>query len=183
MKRDEFVRTMCSMGLCSLVSSGAWAEAAEQSANPELDELKWKLDFVRKRMAKLVGIVNANVDDATRKKIFVSLGQECSKMMLDITGPYKGKPAEFLEEIKKRWAKETAYDPAKGTIRVTDKSNHCTCSLVDEKLMPSSFCDCTLGWQKETYSMILGQPVEAELEESILRGGKQCTFRMHTIKT
>jgi predicted hydrocarbon binding protein len=183
MKREEFLQTLCSMGLCSLLGSGTWAGAAEQSANPEVDELKWKLNFVRQRFAKLVGILDAHLDEPARKKIFASLGRECARMMVDITGPYQGRPAEFLEDIKKRWAKETSYDAEKGTIRVVDQSNHCTCSLVDEKLTPPAFCDCTLGWQEETYSMILGQPVRAELEESILRGGKQCAFRVHTIQT
>jgi predicted hydrocarbon binding protein len=35
-----------------------------------------------------------------------------------------------------------------------------------------------LGWQKQTYSAILGKPVEAELEESILRGSGRCVFRI-----
>jgi hypothetical protein len=43
---------------------------------------------------------------------------------------------------------------------------------------PPDFCNCTLGWQKEAYSAILGRPVEAELEESILRGGSRCVFRI-----
>jgi hypothetical protein len=45
-------------------------------------------------------------------------------------------------------------------------------------MTPGSFCDCTLGWQEEAYSEILGRPVKAELEESILRGGKRCVYRM-----
>jgi predicted hydrocarbon binding protein len=183
MKRDEFFRTVCTMGFCSFASMGFLAEGAEQSTNPELDELKWKLDFVRKRFAKLVGILNANLDENTRDKVFESLGRECARMFLDITGPYKGKPKEFLEEIKKRWAKETSYDEDTGSIRVVDKSNRCTCALVDEKLTPPAFCNCTLGWQKETYSMILGQPVEAVLEESVLSGGKRCVFRIQPTNT
>jgi predicted hydrocarbon binding protein len=179
MKRDEFFRTMCSMGLCSFAGMTMMAEEAQPSSNPEVNDLKWKLDFVRKRFAKLVGILDANLDETTRNKVFESLGRECARMFIDITGPYKGQPREFLAEIKKRWAKETEYDEATGRIRVVDKSDRCTCALVDEKLTPPAFCNCTLGWQKETYAMILGQPVEAELEESVLRGGKRCVFRVH----
>jgi hypothetical protein len=73
------------------------------------------------------------------------------------------------------------YDDAKGTIRIVDKSPTCTCPLVRQNLTPPSFCDCTLGWQKEAYSAVVGRPVEATLEESILRGGKKCVFRIQIL--
>jgi len=38
-----------------------------------------------------------------------------------------------------------------------------------------------LGWQVEAYSTILERPVTAELEESILRGGKRCVYRITVI--
>ena len=181
MKRDEFIKGLCSMGVCSCASMALYATGsarAEEKPSEEIEALKWKMDFMRKRFAKLVGLLDANLDETTRHKIFESLGRECAEMFKDITGPYVGRPEAFLEEIKRRWAKETEYDARTGRIRVVDKSNHCTCALVDEALTPSSFCHCTLGWQKETYSMILGKPVDAELEESILRGGKRCVFRV-----
>jgi len=186
MKRDEFIKAICSLGACSCASMALYSPnvaGAEEKPNEDLEALKWKMDFMRKRFAKLVGILDANLDENSRKKVFESLGRECARMFVDITGPYKGRPKEFLEEIKKRWAKETTYDEAKGMIRVVDRSDHCTCALVDEKLTPPAFCDCTLGWQKETYSMILGEAVDAELEESVLRGGKRCVFRVQAIST
>jgi hypothetical protein len=38
-----------------------------------------------------------------------------------------------------------------------------------------------LGWQKQTYSAILGKPVEAELEQSLLRGGSRCVYRIQVV--
>jgi hypothetical protein len=54
--------------------------------------------------------------------------------------------------------------------------------MVKEGVTPPSFCDCTLGWQEAAYSTILGRPVRAELEESILRGGKKCIYRIRVIE-
>jgi hypothetical protein len=34
---------------------------------------------------------------------------------------------------------------------------------------------------KQTYTDILGKPVEAELEESILRGSTHCVFRIQVV--
>ncbi|MBZ5514112.1 MAG: hypothetical protein LAN62_04565 [Acidobacteriia bacterium] len=155
---------------------------AEEKPNEEIEALKWKVNFMRVRFAKLVGILSDTLDEATRRKVFESMGRECARQFMDLTGKFAGHPEAFLEEIKKRWAKETEYDQAAGRIRVVDRSNHCTCAFVDEQLTPPAFCDCTLGWQKETYAMILGQPVDAELEESILRGGKQCSYRIQAVK-
>jgi predicted hydrocarbon binding protein len=185
MNRGEFVRTLCTLGACSCASfalAGRASALAGEDSKAELEGLKWKLDFMRKRFAKLVGILSDNLDAGTRKKVFESMGRECARMFFDITGKFAGEPEAFLEEIKKRWAKETEYNQEAGKIRVVDKSDHCTCAFVDEKLTPPAFCDCTLGWQKETYAMILGEPVDAELEESVLRGGKRCIFRVQAVR-
>ena len=69
-------------------------------------------------------------------------------------------------------------DERAGLIRVVDKGHTCSCPLVKQGLTPPEFCDCTLGWQEEAYSKMLGRPVKAELEESILRGGRRCVFRI-----
>jgi hypothetical protein len=186
MTRDEFIKGLCTLGACScagwMLGVGGSARA-EEKPNEEVDALKGKLNFMRVRFAKLVGILSDKLDESDRKEVFESMGRECARQFMDLTGKFAGKPEAFLEEIKKRWAKEAAYDPAAGTIRVVDKSEHCSCAFVDEQLTPPAFCDCTLGWQKETYTMILGQPVDAELEESILRGGKQCAYRMRVVKS
>jgi hypothetical protein len=78
-----------------------------------------------------------------------------------------------------RW--NSCHDAAAGTIRVFDRSTTCTCPLVDQRLTPRNFCDCTIGWQKEVYSAIVGRPVDAILEESILRGGKRYVFRIQIL--
>ena len=43
---------------------------------------------------------------------------------------------------------------------------------------PGEFCDCTLGWQEEAFSTVLGKPVAVVVEESVLRGSSRCSFRI-----
>jgi predicted hydrocarbon binding protein len=38
--------------------------------------------------------------------------------------------------------------------------------------------NCILGWQKAAFSTVLGKPVTVEIEESVLRGGSRCSFRI-----
>ena len=94
---------------------------------------------------------------------------------------YKGNIKGFLEEDRRNWMVEADYDEAKDTIRIVDKGPSCSCPMVKVEVTPPSFCDCTLGWQVEAYTEILGRPVTAELEESILRGGKKCIYRIKVI--
>ena len=111
-----------------------------------------------------------------------ALGGKCADTFRsELIDRYKGNIKGFLEEGSRNWMAEADYDEVKGTIRIVDKGPSCTCSMVTVGVTRGSFCDCTLGWQEEAYSEILGRPVKAELEESILRGGKRCVYRMQVI--
>lgn len=155
--------------------------AAAEPGNPEAEWLKGELDGVRIRYAKLVNILDATLDDAQKKKVFDGLGRQCAEMFRSQTiDKYKGNIDGFLQSLQTPggWVEKVEYDKAAGTIRIQDKASKCTCPLVKNGLTPSLQCLCTLAWQRETYSGILGRPVEAELEESILRGSKRCVFRI-----
>ncbi len=181
MTRDEFLK--CTVGMCSCAAYAMLPQsvAMAESENPEMDALKWKVDASKKRFAKLVGILNDTLDEPTRKNVFERLGRACAQDYRNLTDEYKGNVKGFLDLIQQKWVEKAEYDEKAGTIRIVDKSKTCTCPLVKESLTPSTFCDCTLGWQKETYSALLGKPVEVELEESILRGGKRCVFRITVV--
>jgi predicted hydrocarbon binding protein len=136
---------------------------------------------MQKRFARLVELLNQNLDEGTRKKVFESLGRDHGREYRFLTDKYKGNIEGFLNDIRTQWVEKAEYDAAKGTIRIVDKSTTCTCPLVKKGLTPPSFCDCTLGWQEEVYSAVTGRPVEASVEESLLRGGDRCVFRMQIL--
>ncbi len=172
MTRSGFLKC-CAAGACACVPTTA-AEPAED----QIHALQWKVDFAQRRFAKLVEIIDASVDEPVRRKIWESLGRDHAREYRSLTDKYKGDLKGFLAEIQRQWVKAVEYDEAAGTIRVIDKSPVCTCPLVRTNLTPKSFCDCSVGWQKEAYSAVTGRPVEVEVEESILRGGQKCVFRI-----
>jgi hypothetical protein len=149
-----------------------------QTTTPEEAELKKRIDACQVRFAKLVGILNRNLDPPLRKKIFESLGRECARQYQDLTGKYTNDLKGFLAMAQTQWVEKVEFDEQAGTIRIVDKGPHCSCPLVKPGSTPPEFCDCTLGWQKGACSAMLGRPVEAELEESILRGGRRCVVRI-----
>lgn len=173
----------CSLGMCSCAATVflPTETAQAQPGNAEMDALKGKLDFVQKRFAKLVEILNENLDEPARKKVWESLGRDHARDYRSLTDRYKGNLRGFLDDIQKQWVEKAEYDEQAGTIRITDKSPVCTCPLVKQGLTPQDFCNCTLGWQKEAYSAVVGRPVGVVLEESILRGGKKCVFRIQIL--
>ena len=183
--RKEFVKccaALCAAGVCSTAKAAqtGTAEGAPERCDAEqLNAVRGKLENGQLRFARFVETMEKDFDAPERKRLFNGFGRQCARTY----GPalidrYKGNLRGFLDEGLRGWMAEATYDEAAGAIRIVDKSPHCTCPLVKEGSTPPSFCDCTLGWQEEAYSEILGRPVHAELEESILRGGKRCVFRI-----
>jgi hypothetical protein len=178
--RSEFLKC-CAAGVCSCVALISPELASAETSTSNVDQLQGQLEAARIRYAKLVSILEQNLDEATRKRIFDSLGRECARQFRSRTfDKYKGDLAGFLKSVEgpDGWAVKAEYDEKAGIIRVFDRGPHCSCPLVKEGLTSGAQCDCTLGWQRETYSAILGRAVDGTVEESILRGGKRCVFRM-----
>jgi len=46
------------------------------------------------------------------------------------------------------------------------------------KTLSPTYCLCSVGYVREMHERVLGRPVEVELADSVLRGGKRCRFRM-----
>jgi hypothetical protein len=178
--RNEFLKC-CAAGVCSCGALISAEPARAETSTPNVEQLQGQLEATRIRYAKLVSILEKDLDEATLGKIFDSLGRECARQFRSRTfDKYKGDLRGFLKSVEgpDGWAVKTEYDEEAGIIRVFDRGPHCSCPLVKEGLTSGAQCDCTLGWQRETYSAILGRPVDGAVEESILRGGKRCVFRM-----
>jgi predicted hydrocarbon binding protein len=188
MDRKAFLKC-CATAACSCVVPGSHQEHAllAQSgdrvplSDQEKEDLKWKLNAVQVRFAKLVNILNDILDQPEKKKVLQRLGGECAQSYRDLVEKYKGNLMGFLDHVQKAWVEKVEYDEKAGTIRIVDKARQCTCPFVKQGITPKDFCNCTLGWQKATYSALLGRPVEAEIGESILRGGTQCIFRIRIL--
>ena len=187
--RKDFVKNcvaaVCATGLCSEVSTTE-ARASDDpphSCDPkEFANVRDRADAARLRFSKLVEILETRLPENERKQTLHALGAKCADTYkAALIDRYKGNIKGFLEEGRRLWMAEADYDEAKGTIRIVDKGLSCSCPMVKVGVTPPSFCDCTLGLQVEAYSTILGRPVTAELEESILRGGKKCVYRIRVI--
>jgi hypothetical protein len=65
---------------------------------------------------------------------------------------------------------------------------YCHCPWVKEALLeseqpiPPVFCNCSAGYYKAYWEIVLDQPIEVDVAESILDGGDVCTFAVYLPK-
>lgn len=173
MKRKEFVALALGLGASCCASATGLAQSGE-TKSPELEDLERKIEFMQKRIARLIRAL----DEPARQEVLETMGRECAKESGSFLERFRGKPDEFLEEARKQWVESATYDREAGTVRIVGHSKPCACAFVKPGLTPADFCNCSLGWQKEFYSAIFGEPVDAELEQTVLRGASYCASRI-----
>jgi predicted hydrocarbon binding protein len=184
MKRKDFFKDICKYGLCSCAAfsflSNEKTYASSDDPDQEVKNLTWKLEFINKRFARLLDIMDSSLEDGKKREILEKLGRECAKDFSDDAMKFKGDIQGFLDDIGKKWVEKAEYDKDKGIIRIFDRKREaCFCPFINSSLVSSdTMCYCSIGWQKEIYETLTGKPVEVEITDSILKGGEQCSFNI-----
>ena len=179
MDRKNFFKKACLYGICSCAGFSFVANSQVFAATQTKvgNETDWKIDFVQARFSKLIEILNSTVSEETKNKILENLGRECSQESKGNFEKFKGNLEGFLKNIQESYAQKASYDNDKKEITIVGiKTDSCFCPFVDLKKMSKDFCNCTLGWQKETFKTILGQEVSVNIDASVLRGGESSNF-------
>ena len=175
MDRKEFLKRACELGVCgcalNLLGSPGPLLAAD---TPSEDQ---RLLFARYQLAKLLGAMAAGVPAETRAGVLEGTGRECARLgQLGVR--FRGDPESYFATAQKAWGTEFAWDKERGVITVTVAAGPCGCPLVDPKRTPSVWCNCSVGYQKESFEAIFGRPVQARLKETKLAGGARCVFEL-----
>lgn len=174
MNRKDFLNKVCGLGTCACMFPGLFNNQ-DVYANENYDN-SWKEGFVQYRFTKLMDIIDETLDDVTKNKIIQNLGKECSKRSgINI---YKNNLQGFFEHLKNKFGENATLDKDRNIIRVETAERECFCPMFDSKKVSKSICQCSVGWQVQTYETILGQTVEAECIESVIRGGNKCVFEI-----
>ncbi len=174
MDRKIFFKSVCGLGICSCIGTGLLTSC--KVFDVKNNETDWKESFIKFRFAKLIGILDLTLDENTKNKIIENLGKECSKNSLAMK--YVNNIDGFFNELHDRWGEKASYDKEKGFIRIETPERDCVCPFVDSKTISKSVCQCSVGWQTQTYNTILGKEVEAKCVESVVRGSKRCVFEI-----
>lgn len=175
MDRKEFLKGVCGLGVCGCVLNlfGA-AEPLLAAEAPKEDQ---RLLFVRYQLAKLLGFMAAGAPAGTCAGILEKTGRECAKLG-QLGARFKGDPERYFATAKKNWGTEFTWDKEKGVVTVAVAEGECGCPLVDPKRTPALWCNCSVGYQQESFEAIFGKPVQVALKESKLSGSKRCVFEV-----
>jgi predicted hydrocarbon binding protein len=179
MDRKKFLNA-CGLGICSCVGAGLLSNGNLNAA--ELQQTDWKEPFIKRRYAKLIDILDSTLDEKTKNKIMESLGKECAKDP-EFSKKYINNPEGFFSEIHNRWGENATYDKEKGFIRIETPERDCACPFVDSKIISKSVCQCSVGWQTQTYNTIFCKDVAVKCVESVVKGSKRCVFEIQILNT
>ena len=177
MDRKHFLKNACGLGICSCVGAGLLTGGTASAADQELTP--WKDQFIKHRFAKLIDILDESLDETTKNEIIEKLGRECS--LNSLAQNFKGDVDGFFNKIHQRWGENANFDREKGIIKIEMPERDCVCPLIDSKKISKSVCQCSVGWQTQTYETILGKKVEAKCVESVIRGSTKCVFEVQIL--
>jgi hypothetical protein len=178
MDRKEFFENVCKYGACScagmMLLSPANLPANEDT--PEEKKEDWRIGFMQNRIAKLVEGMDDKLDKETMISLLEDMGRHCAKGNSENYVKFKGDLYGYLKSIEK-WVDKAEHDEENGIIKLIGKKNSsCFCPFVDISKMPKEFCNCTKGWNKETYEAIIGKQVDVRIDTTVLWGGERCSF-------
>lgn len=133
-----------------------------------------------KWITRLIAGLDEHVDETTRAAILEQCGRQCQS------------PA-FIKKAKDIYKKSSNIDDFLHRFEQVYKNLHregsdvyivypkCYCPQVNKipkGKLSGTYCNCSRGWAKALFEGALDRPVEVVMEESIIKGDKQCRFRV-----
>jgi predicted ArsR family transcriptional regulator len=144
----------------------------------------WRLRFVKRRYARLMGILSDKMDEKALSAVLRELGTYCSSTDARLA-QFRGDMEGYRAHVKQTASgDDVTFDQERGLITVTSPERaDCFCPLISvQSHTPPVVCNCSLGWHQATWETVTGKKVRVELTESVLRGGKRCVFRIHVLE-
>lgn len=184
-------------GTCLCAAVGGLNKLYAQEEGPKMSEPEKKprseerIAFAEKWVKRFIDVLDNNLDENTRKKIMMANGKACLLAWYKEIGR-QVKPVtleQFTNWIKNK-VKDGSYQCEGNVIYfqymsaaetgLPSDEGACLCTLVETKPegLSGTYCHCSVGYVKEMHEQYLGRPVEVELIESVLRGGKRCRFKI-----
>jgi len=193
MERRNFIisggRCCIAAGVCTLIPNSAFTDigSAQQEIKHSCEE---RMEFAGKWLERFMDVLDSGLDEKTRNSIMEENGKACASAYLKSSGKKDPKVVPFDEFLKRAAEnKDGTYQVDGKALYMTYLSNYqgkvaseniCLCPFVENKpeKLSRTYCRCSVGYIKEIYSRVFGQPVKVELLSSVLHGDKRCRFRI-----
>ncbi|NHJ46852.1 MAG: hypothetical protein FK733_03600 [Asgard group archaeon] len=139
-------------------------------------------EYLKERNANFIKLLEKHRDEKTlfyTQEIDDEVVEHCRNNPQIESGVRKGNIvyAEKIPYMTKKFLKETDEN--------MKNYYYCHCMWVREALktgnvkVPSKFCECSAGYYKNQWDVILDQPVNVDVVETILDGNPRCLFAIH----
>jgi len=195
-KRKEFLAALGKTGACACAAAaGMSAALAEQTAatkpgDKTVERAAKRMEFGDGWVRRFFEVLDKTLDEPARRKLMIANGRSCYAAY---AGPPKQKPAPDALERFKAWVAEkgkergyaiegdavTSEFTSSAETGQASPESICLCPMVEAQKagqISATYCLCSVGYVKESHERMLGRPVEVELVDSVLRGGKRCKF-------
>jgi hypothetical protein len=199
-KRKDFLAALGKggAGLCMCAAAaGMRAAFAGQTApakpgEKSVERAAKRMEFADGWLRRFFEAMDRTLDDPTRKKLMMANGKSC---FAAYAGPPRKQPGPDALEKFTAWVAQQGKDKGYsiegkvisfefvGSAETGQASpeNLCLCPMAEAQKpgqISPTYCLCSVGYVKEMHERMLGRPVEVELVDSVLIGGKRCRFRM-----
>ena len=187
MDRKTFFKEACKMGLCTctglaLLFNDSKAEEAEEKKPEEPSPQQKQITTMQTRFANLISIMDEKMADEDKEALLIALGNACADQSVGYYSAFAGDPEGFVAKVQESWAESAEYNKEEKTVVVRGKKqDKCGCAMVDNDQTPKSFCNCSRGWMETAFGVVMGTPVKATIQESVLQGGERCTFLIKAV--
>jgi predicted hydrocarbon binding protein len=138
--------------------------------------MKQKMKFVHNWISNLMKNMDNHLDEAIKIKLMEECGRACARNHTKKDAlKFKGQLDGWLAKMK-TWVGEENIQKEGNLVRVV--YNKCFCPIIQDSqlILSDTYCNCSRGWLKENFETVLERPVKVKLEDSIMKGGKQCSF-------
>jgi hypothetical protein len=197
--RKDFIKSICTLGACSCVGSlmiginkACGQESTSSKPGDPLDKRAIKrMEFSDQWVRRFINVLDNTLDDETRKKVMMNNGKICFQEWIKSTNqqikviPYEKWAAWIKENVKDDSFQVDGtiiYMQYMGSAETGQAApeNVCLCPMVESKPvgLSKTYCLCSIGYNKEFLEQTFGKPVDVQLVDSVLYGGKRCKFKI-----
>lgn len=205
--RKTFVASLGCACMCAAASSMRTALAAEPSPAPPSPGAKppetrpgdktperaaKRMEFVDGWVGRFFAALDQALDEPTRRRLMAANGRACYRAFAGEARP-RPEPAslERVREWVARDGKARGYSMDGDVVSFefvgsaetgeAAPDGVCLCPTVEAQAagaISPTYCHCSVGYVQEMHERVFGRPVQVELLDSVLRGGRRCRFHI-----
>lgn len=167
MDRKHFLNVI-RLGLASSLLPLLGKKAAAQE--PPTDENE---AFKQRWLKSLLENMDEQFSPEECVRLMEANGRDCARHgAIQLAQACKGDMEKFAAALRQHIGFEIDGD------KIHLQYDKCFCHLVTQgpDRLPDTWCHCSVGWVKEMFETVTGNPVEVDLLQSIKRGDPVCQF-------